>query len=241
MDFLKTVTTGKAYSWTYTKLKNWRLCPKKYMHIDFLPKGHPEKIQQPETQQLTDGNAVHKAMANRVSNGAPLPITMRDYEPWIEIARKGVGVVPGMQLLVEQKMAITREYAPCAYFDHKVWHRYTGDVVKIAGPVGIMIDWKTGKIEEDNQQLAIGACDLFLHYPQLQKIKTSYAWLKFGPDARTDMEITREQAPMVWAHLKPELDQMERDSINLMLPPKPNFTCKAYCDVLQCPHNGKRA
>ena len=33
---------AKAYSWSYTKLKNWRTCGRRYMEIDIL-KNYQEK------------------------------------------------------------------------------------------------------------------------------------------------------------------------------------------------------
>ena len=41
----------------------------------------------------------------------------------------------------------------------------------------ILIDWKTGKIEHDTQQLALNAACIFAFWPDIQMVTTQYVWI----------------------------------------------------------------
>lgn len=216
----------KPFAWSYSKLKNYRSCPKKHYHVDIA-----KDFKEEEGQALQFGNEVHSAMAARIEKNKPLPPLLQHFEP--DAARVAVNV-PGMILLVEQNMAIRQDFTSCGYFDNGVWYRAKCDVVKVLGPAGVAIDWKTGKIQEDSEQLALMAQCVFSKYPQVQKVRTEYVWL--GNSATTRVDFTRPMMVDLWNHLLPELAVYENAVKTTTFPPKPGGLCRSYCPVASCPY-----
>ncbi len=218
----------KPFTWSYSRLKNFRACPKKHYHTDLI-----KDAKQEESEALTYGNAVHDAMAKRCQKGTPLPAPFRDFET--EAARFAAPV-PGMQLLVEQSMGLRRDFTACGFFDPKVWLRVKVDGVKIGQQAAVAIDWKTGKINEESEQLALTAAVVFATYPNIQKVLTEYIWL--GNNARTRVIFTRPMMVDLWNHLMPELNAYEQAYLQDNFPPKPGGLCKSWCTVKACPFWG---
>jgi hypothetical protein len=231
---MKIVTTGrdgkavkKAFAWSYSKLKNYESCPKRHYHIDVA-----KDVKEEESEQLSWGNDVHKALADRIAKGTELPYPMRSYEHWVERILK----TPG-ELLVEQKLAITEDFSPCTFFDGKAWYRAVGDVIKINGPVALIADWKTGKILEDSVQLALSAACVFAHYPSIKMVRSEFIWLKEDASSRVDMG--RADMPGMWKGLWPRIEALKHAHETNEYPAKPGFLCKKWCPVSKCPHYGE--
>jgi hypothetical protein len=227
VEMVTTRSRPKAWTWSYSKLKNLESCPKRHYHVDIA-----RDVKEDESEALSYGNAVHKALAARISAGKPLPKPFAHFEPWAEKVLTGAG-----NILVEQKLAITEEFAACGYFDNGVWFRSVGDVIKLNGPVALAIDWKTGKILEDAPQLALMAACIFAAYPDVQKIRTEFVWLK--EDATSRMNFDRNDMPTVWSNLWPRITALKTAHDEQNYPPKPGFLCKRWCPVSKCPHHGE--
>lgn len=220
----------KAFAWSYSKLKNFETCPKRYYAID-VAKQYKEDD---EAGHLGYGNLVHKSLADRINvQHTPLPDVVKHLEPW---ALKVLGGAPASKMLVEQQMAITKDFTKTEWFANDAWYRGIGDVVKIVGPVALVIDWKTGKILEDGIQLALMAQCVFAHHPDVQKIRTEFVWLK--EDAVTRADFTRDSMAAVWAGLLPRVTTLRIAHEAMDFPPKPNGLCKRFCVVDSCPHKG---
>lgn len=217
---------AKEWAWSYTKLKNFDTCPLRHYEVDIL-KNYTE-----ESEQLIWGGQVHEALANACSGKAPLPATMKDYQKWVDEMVSGPG-----ELFVEQKYAITRKFEKAAYFGHNVWYRGICDVLRIDGPVALARDWKTGAIKHNSVQLMLMAQCIFVHYPEVQKIKTEFVWLQ--DDCVTPELWSRDTIYREWVSLLPQVDVMEQASKTKNYPPKPSGLCRKWCPVKTCEHHGK--
>ena len=226
----------KPFSWSYSKLKNFEVCPKRHYNVDVI-----KAFKEEEGEALQWGNAVHKALANRIKGDVPLPSTMKQYEKWAEKVTYGSNV----EILVEQQLAIDENFAPTKWFDKdaeragqgRPWYRSITDVLKIAGPVALGIDWKTGKVIDDAPQLALAAACIFAHYPTIQKVRCEFIWLK--EDAKTRQDFERNRMAAVWSGLWPRIEQLRVAYETLNYPPKPGYLCRRYCPVTTCPHHGQ--
>jgi hypothetical protein len=217
----------KAFAWSYSKLKNFETCPKRHWHLDVA-----KDVKDEESEHIMYGNMVHKALAERIGEGKELSQSFKHLEPWAEKILKTDG-----RVLTEQQLAITKDYAPTEWFGKDAWYRGIADVIKIVGPVALVIDWKTGKILEDGTQLALMAQCVFAHHPDVKKIRTEFVWLK--EDATTRADFTREDMVGVWAGLLPRVTTLENATAGFNFPPKPGNLCRKWCPVSQCPHNGQ--
>ena len=226
MQIVTTRNKPKSFAWSYSKLKNFETCPKRYFHVDV-----ERSIKEEEGESLLWGNAVHKALAERVEKNTPLPKGMEPYEKWAERMQTGGG-----KILVEQKLAINADFGPESWFSDNAWFRGIGDVIKIVGPVALVADYKTGKILEDGSQLALMAACVFAHHPDVQKIRSEFIWLK--EDATTRADFARTDMPNVWRGILPRVETLKVAHDTLSFPPKPGGLCRKFCPVSQCPHHG---
>lgn len=221
---------SKPFAWSYSRLKNFESCPKRHWHIDLA-----KDVKEEESEALKWGDMVHKSAAKRLSLGTPLPDGMAsagDLEKWCSRLLTGPGTI-----LVEQKLAITKEFGPCEWFAKEAWYRAVVDVLKINDMVGLAIDWKTGKILEDAVQLALSAQCIFAHHPTVQKIRTEFVWLKEG-GVSTREDFDRNNMATVWRGLWHRIEALENAHNTTSYPPKPGRLCRKWCPVTQCPHHG---
>lgn len=216
----------RAFSWSYSKLKNFESCPQRHHQVDIL-----RAFKDEEGENLAWGNAVHDALAKAIGKGVPLPAGMQAYQHWVDKMLAGESTPD-----VELKLAITEDFQPCAFFDDKAWFRGIIDVLKPAGAVALIGDWKAGKILEDSVQLALFAQLAFSHYPDLQKVRTEFIWLKH--DATTREDFDRRDMQELWAALGPRVAALKQAHETGQYPVNPSGLCRRYCPVSSCAHHG---
>ena len=215
------------FNFTYTKLGAYENCPKKYYHL-YVAKD----VKEPDSPHLLLGNQVHAALAKAAELRTPLPDDLKKYQHHVDRTLKGVG--DGCKLLIEQKLAMNRNFQPVPFFDSEVWFRGIVDVAKIAGDVAVVFDYKTGKPKEDMVQLALFAALVFSHNPAVQKITTAFVWL--ADDFLTTEDFRRDELPDLWSALLPRTDALENAHSTMEFPPSENALCK-YCPVTKCAFN----
>jgi hypothetical protein len=215
-----------AFAWSYSRLKNYRTCPKRFYEID-IQKNYKE-----ESEQLKWGDEVHKALADACSKDMPLPTGM-DYQKWVGFVRSRPG-----KLYVEQKYAITRDFSPCSFFGPTVWFRSIADVVVLYGRVALIIDWKTGKPIPDSNQLFLVSQCVFCQFPEVQRVVNQFVWLQ--TDDITQEIYDRADMAAQWPPLLTQVAELEKATKDLTFPPKPNKLCRSYCPVQSCPFWGKK-
>lgn len=221
---------AKEFAWSFSKLKNFEDCPKRHYEID-LAKNYSEPIT--PGSPLDVGNRVHKAMAN-ACGGVPLPDDFKKYQRWVDTVRGW----KGGKLLVEQKYALTRSLLPTEYFSHDVWYRGIADVVYIAPPVGIVLDWKTGKFKPNSadeygvQMLLMAQC-IFSFFPEVKRVGSQLVWLEEGFE--TPENFSRDDVAAGWSHtLLDRAAKLEAAHKKQDYPPKPGRLCKKWCIVQSC-------
>lgn len=223
-----TFASGKPFTWSYSKIKNYEACPKKHWHIDIV-----KNVKEEESDILAWGNLVHEKMAKRLGKDkVPLPKEMEQFEHHAT----GIERVPG-SLFVEQKYGLTKDFAGCKYFDSRVWYRGVGDVVCVYKERAIITDWKLGKVLEDSVQLALMAACVFGHFPEVKQVDTIFQWLAY--DARTHEVFKRDDMPGVWAAILPRVHQYQAAVENEEFPAKPSGLCRRHCPVSVCPYYGE--
>lgn len=218
----------KPFAWSYSKLKNFDACPRRHEEIDIK-----KSVKEDQSDSFIWGNEVHKAMKERLGpDKVVLPFTLKQFEP---LAAR-IEAVPG-ELLVEQQMAITADFAPCPWFYKDAWYRSIADVLIIQPPVALAIDYKTGKILEDYQQMALMCACIFAHYPSILAIRTEAWWVR--EDAITKENYKRKDMQDVWRQIWPRVEQMKLAHETGVYPPKPCGLCRSYCPVASCEYYKK--
>lgn len=236
---------AKKFSWSFSKAKNFDACAKRHYEVD-LAKNFVDS-----TEQLVWGNQVHDALKEAVVTKTALPDEMREWQKWATECSTGhfTGPEPWLRhlahpdrvTLVEQKIAITKQFQPCGWSDwNNAWYRGICDVAVLdpTRTVGLARDWKTGKVQHDSRQLMLMAQVLFAHNPTLMRLKTEFVWLK--EDCVTPETFDRATIAREWPPVLALVKDMENAAATMNYPPKPGRLCARYCPVISCPYHGKR-
>lgn len=236
MDAMNTTNVPKNFAWSYSRLSSFEVCPRRYYETNRKDKdGRPVWVEE-KTALLEFGDAVHKAMAESLRTGEPLPTKFKQFQQWVDKVIRTDG-----ELLVEDECqwAVTREMNPCAWFSKEVWLRTMADAVKLDGDAALVIDWKTGKsINVDPVQLLLTSLMAFLQFPKLQCVRSDFVWLQ--EDLQTTQVVYRNECATHWANLMPRVVRLEAAHAKENFPPIPNRFCNRWCQVLSCEYNGRR-
>ena len=159
-------------AWSYSSIKLFDQCPKKYNHLRIL-----KDVKEEQSEHLIYGNAVHKAAEKYVKNDVPIPEKFGYTQPVIDVLKNKPG-----EKHCELKLGVKKDgdgYAPCGFFDKDVWLRTVVDLLIVDGAKGWIVDYKTGKNAKyaDTKQLDVMAGAVFVHYPKLENIKSALAYL----------------------------------------------------------------
>ena len=212
----------KAFSWSFSKLKSFETCPKRYYEVDI------SKHYADDGEAMKWGNKVHDDFKVALMAKTPLPADLAPYQHWIDSTLAGPG-----ELLVEQKFAITKDFQPTEYFGPLVWYRGVADALKIHGPVAKVRDWKTGGIKVDSTQLMLMAQCVFAFHPEVQRILAEFVWLQ--DDCSTPEWFNRRDMATNWLGLIERVKVLEAAHKGMDFPPKPCGLCFKYCPVQSCP------
>lgn len=211
---------------SHSGLSKFETCPRQY----YLTKV-AKTVVEPATVHTDWGNVVHKALEDRIMHGTPLPEGMEQYEPIVlKLLGKRATVV------AEQKLALTRNMEETDWDDPNAWVRVILDVVVGGGTSVYLADWKTGKVKYDHDQLDMGSLIYMAAHPKVQKVKSSYIWLKFGKV--TTNEMRREDTPKAWEKLIGRIAKLEEAYDTDVWLPKTSGLCNGWCPVgpTNCPH-----
>lgn len=220
---------GKSPAWSHTSLTGFETCAKQYFHTRVA-----KDVKQEFGEAALWGTKVHGLLEKRLALGDPLPAYLSHCEPIVQsiLSRDG-------ELIIEKKVALTKELNPTGFFDKDVWCRGVVDVGVVNKKNAVLMDWKTGKRKPENDQMRLFAAFSFAQFPWVEKITTAFVWLK---DNKVDKEVfTRKQdVPIIWAEILPRVKRLDLAYEKNSWPAKPNGLCKAYCPVKTCEHNGIR-
>lgn len=223
----------KKFSWSWSKLKNWRSCPKRHYEIDLA-----KNIKEVPSDAIKWGDEFHAVMAKRIAKDIPLPPTFVRYAKWPELMRQHR--LDGAKVSVELRLAMDQQFQPTEWFDSGTWVRGIVDVLYLAPwlKAAVAIDWKTGgKIQPEFEQLGITSQLLFAHHQELDLVHTAYQWS--AHDTETIKTYRREDMVTLWNKLLPEVKQMEEAARTMTYPPRPSGLCINWCPVTSCPYHGK--
>lgn len=123
----------------------------------------------------------------------------------------------------EHQMSVNKQLQPTGWFDSDVWIRSIADVLIVNGDTAYCLDYKTGKVKENPTQLQLFAAMVMWHFPEVQKVKTSFLWLKY--DDATNSTYERRFLDALWRAMEPRFTQVQ-DIIDLgVFKAKPSGLC----------------
>jgi hypothetical protein len=229
-----TVNKVKPFAWSYSRIKNYETCPRRYEAIDVN-----KEFKQDETDQLDEGQRLHKAMAKRIMSDVALP---REFYYMEKHAENLAKVTHTLQIVnCELKLAINKDYQATGFFERGVWARCMIDYIKIVPKnekqsFAHIVDYKTGKLQDDDAQLAVNAMLTFSCFKDVVGIKSEFLWTKYN-DTRS-IVFTRSNIMDIWGTLIPRIDRLAQAHADNDFPAKPGKLCREYCSVDTCEHCG---
>jgi hypothetical protein len=215
-------------AWSYSSIKTFEQCPKKYFHLKVA------KDVKDEAGEAADyGTAVHLAAEEYIRDGKPIPEKYAYMRPIVE----RLDAMPGTKH-AEMKLGIRKTssgYEPCDFFAKDVWWRGIADLVIINGWKARCVDYKTGKSARyaDTKQLDLLAGAVFLHFPEVMRIKSSLLYVVSGDlVAKTHVVTERSQYLSVFDR---QLDQLEGCIDSGIWNARSGPLC-GWCPVTDCEH-----
>lgn len=239
---------------SFSSMDAYETCPKQFYETRVL-----KRWKQEESEAMRWGNEVHKALENAIKFGRTLPANMSAYAWGLRAinARSKESVISA-----ELDVAMTEWRRPTGFWDDDAWARGKIDVLIRDEKVTSALngDWKTGKTKPNSKQLVMSTLLCFAKWPTLEKVRTVFFWLAEQEAIKrmTQQLFIREDDDHVrttdakgkiivttvadlWEPFNETVEKMKWSMQNNIWPANPSGLCKAYCPVLDCPHNGKRA
>jgi hypothetical protein len=219
----------KKPQWSFSSIKLFEQCPKKYYHLkikkDFKDEQHAA---------ATYGEEFHEAAEHYVAGTAELPKRFH----FAKSALDRLKSLPG-QKYCEYEMGLTEDLEPCKMDDPNVWWRGIADLAIVDSDEARVVDYKAGKSAKyaDKDQLELMALAVFKHFPQVKHVRAALFFVV--AKAFIKGEYTREQAPALWQKWMQRYNRIMIARESGVWNPKTSGLCKAYCVVLSCPHNGR--
>jgi len=192
-------------------------------------------IVEPPQEHLLYGTAVHKVAEEYVRDGTPIPAKYAFIKEQLDALVNIKG-----DKYCEYEMGLTKNLQACKFKAEDVWWRGIADLIIINKDKCYLVDYKTSKSSKyaDTKQLELLSLAIFKHFPQVKKIKAGLLFLVVKDFVTRDYENDegKGKAWLQWLNMTHSLEAcMKAEVWN----PKPNFTCKAWCPVTDCMHNGR--
>jgi len=214
--------------WSYSSMSLFQQCPKKYFHLRVA-----KDIKQEESEQMRYGLVVHKAAEDYVRDGTPLPDAFQYMAEPLDRLKQFNG-----DKYCEYQMGITRDLEACSFSDPNAWWRGIADLLIVDGDIARVVDYKTGKSGyPDTKQLELLALATFKHFPQVQTVKAGLLFVVHTAFVKENFHRAEEEKR--WQKWLDQSDQLEYSYDHGVWNAKQNFTCRAWCPVSSCVHNGK--
>jgi len=221
----------KNVAWSYSALKTFQSCPKKYYHLKVL-----KDVKESTSEIMLYGIDAHKAAELYIGKDVELPGKY-------EYMRKHLDTLKSLEgtKYCEYKFGLNKEMQVCDFFAKDVWLRGAVDLLVINEETGVarMIDYKFGKSKNaDLSQLQLMSLAVFKLFPTVTKVKAGLLFA--AEDKLIPIKYEVSNAPTMWMDWLPDVQRLEAAFESGVWNASPSGLCKSWCPVLSCAHNGKR-
>jgi len=216
--------------WSYSSLKTFQQCPKKYYHTKIA-----KDIVEHDTKATLYGKSAHTVAEEYIRDGVPVPEQFAYMKATLDV----LNAIPG-EKLCEVKLGLTKNLESCDFSAPNVWWHGIADLVIINRKTGVAhsVDYKTSKSARyaDVKQLDLVACGLFAKFPEIKRVKSGLIFV-----VSKEFVKAEHHAEMVTKYMqKPTKDVARIESAinNGVWNPVEGPLCR-FCSVKQCEYNRK--
>ena len=215
---------------SFSSISTFDTCPRQFHHLYVLT-----DVKSKDNEANLWGTKCHKEIEDYLKEGREIDDEApKRALPLIQTIRKLQGAEQ-----VEWKWALNTDWSATGFFDAPML-RGVIDWLVVTGEKAIVADWKFGRRKENSDQLKLFALAVFLHHPEVQKVRTMYVWLKEGQGAPTVADYTRDQVYELKAYWGAKTQPIgERLELGVF-PPKRSGLCRGWCPVTSCEHCEER-
>jgi len=220
--------TAKPIVWSFSSLKTFQQCPKKYYHTRIL-----KTEREPDTVATLYGKSAHTVAEEYILNKTPIPPEFEYMKDMLD----QLNAIPG-EKLCEVMLGLTKDLEPCEFNADDVWWHGIADLVVLNEENGIAhsVDYKTSKNSRyaDVKQLDLVATAIFAKYPKIKTIKSALLFV-----VSKDFVKATHHAEMKDKYIeKPAQDvaRIEAAIENGVWNPITGPLCR-FCPVKVCEHN----
>jgi hypothetical protein len=220
-------------AWSYSSIKTFDQCPKKYHHLRILKDYKDE-----DSTATIYGTELHTAAEEFIRDGTPIPPKFSFIAPTLEALNRIEG-----EKHCEIKLGIAKrdgKFVPCEFFAKDVWWRGIADLLIIneEKQTAYLVDYKTSKNAKyaDTKQLDLLAGAIFTHYPKVMEIKSALLFVVSNEIVKKKHEFMMRLSYL--NSMEPELTRLEAAIKTNVWNPVSSPLCK-FCPVSSCAHNRK--
>jgi len=214
--------------WSYSSLKTFQQCPKKYYHTKVA-----KDIKEPDTQATLYGKQAHTVAEEHVRDGAPVPPAFDYMKGTLDALNKIEG-----EKHCEVKLGLTKDLQACDFSAKNVWWHGIADLVVLNKDKGLAhsVDYKTSKSARyaDVKQLDLVAVGIFAKFPEIQRVKSGLVFVVSKEFVRA--EHHREMVPKYMEKPAQDVARIEAALQNGVWNPVQGPLCR-FCAVKQCEYN----
>ena len=223
-------------TWSYSSLSLFDQCPKKYYHLRVV-----KDIVEPLSEAIYYGLEMHKAAELFIRDNIPLPEKFIRFSNMLTTLKN----IPGDKLCEYEMGVMYKEgkLEACGFNDENRYWRGIADllIVNHETKEARLVDYKTGKNSKyaDTKQLKLLAAATFLHFPDIVLVKAGLLFVVSEDFIREQFSADKDTPTKLFEPFHPIVNQLEQCFETRVWNPKRNFSCKAWCPVLECSHNGR--
>jgi len=165
---------------SFSRLSTYEKCPRKF-YAQYIDKSYPDES---DKFCFVKGKKKHEQLENYIKCKALNTMLPLRYDGDVMSATPIIDslLASGHEIIAEQQLAVDKNWEKIGWFDKKVYWRAIADFIAIKDDTAVIGDWKTGKFRDYDDsvtgQLHLAAAVVFAHYPQIQRIITSYLFIE---------------------------------------------------------------
>lgn len=220
-----------SIAWSYSSIKTFDQCPKKYYHLR-VKKDYKDE----DSTATIYGKELHSAAEEFIKSGTPIPAKFSFLAPTLEALNKIEG-----EKHCELKLGVAKRdgrFVACDFFAKDVWWRGIADllIVNENKKVAYLVDYKTSKNAKyaDTKQLDLLAGAVFVHFPKVMEIKSALLFVVSEEIVKKEHEFMLKSSYLNC--MEPELIRLDAAMKTDVWNPNSGPLCK-FCPVTECSHN----
>lgn len=212
-------------SHSYSSIKLYENCPYRYFRQRIV-----KDVVDEGGEASKHGERIHAFLEHRLKSNNLLPQEAAHYEPLCASVER---IAKDGELHIEKELVLNDNLTPTGWWDADAWLRSKLDILVISGNDAVVMDWKTGKRNPDFFQMQIFAAQVFKHYPDVQRVKTSLVWLK---TMEMDTEnYNRISINEIWGEIMKRIQRIHKSLEHDNWPMRPSGLCR-FCPARHdCP------